>query len=242
MSWYFFGGFSAYAIEPSGSCVNHSGCSRTHGWSGEPAARGRGRPPGRGSGRAHEGRKSSRVPRSGCTASCPPSADADGPREPGSSGRRRGCCCVPCGTMRPIGMDRREVEDVEAHAATPGSRCSVVGAAKAPDLRRVSGVVLSERQSPYQETLSARSRSTRTGTWASWATGRRVVGVNTVDCWVADGGEACVVQDGSEGGHSPRRAARGAAARSARSAWRIAVALSSRVDVRACVFYGVCRP
>ena len=34
MSWYFFGGFSAYAIVPSARVVNHSGCSRTHGWSG----------------------------------------------------------------------------------------------------------------------------------------------------------------------------------------------------------------
>src|ERR1700693_5921643 len=34
MSWYFFGGFSAYAMVPSGSTVNQSGCSVTHGWSG----------------------------------------------------------------------------------------------------------------------------------------------------------------------------------------------------------------
>ena len=35
MSWYFFGGFSAYAIVPSARVVNHSGCSVTQGWSGE---------------------------------------------------------------------------------------------------------------------------------------------------------------------------------------------------------------
>ena len=35
MSWYFFGGFSAYAMVPSGRTVNQSGCSFTHGWSGE---------------------------------------------------------------------------------------------------------------------------------------------------------------------------------------------------------------
>ncbi len=35
MSWYFFGGFSAYWIVPSGRWRNHSGCSVTHGWSGE---------------------------------------------------------------------------------------------------------------------------------------------------------------------------------------------------------------
>ena len=35
MSWYFFGGFSAYLSVPSGRRWNHSGCSLSHGWSGE---------------------------------------------------------------------------------------------------------------------------------------------------------------------------------------------------------------
>ena len=35
MSSYFFGGFSACWMVPSGRWRNHSGCSRTHGWSGE---------------------------------------------------------------------------------------------------------------------------------------------------------------------------------------------------------------
>ena len=35
MSWYFFGGFSAYLSVPSGRRWNHSGCSFSHGWSGE---------------------------------------------------------------------------------------------------------------------------------------------------------------------------------------------------------------
>src|SRR4051794_2917327 len=35
MSWYFFGGFSAYFSVPSGRRWNHSGCSFSHGWSGE---------------------------------------------------------------------------------------------------------------------------------------------------------------------------------------------------------------
>ena len=34
MSWYFFGGFSAYAMVPSARVVNHSGCAVAHGWSG----------------------------------------------------------------------------------------------------------------------------------------------------------------------------------------------------------------
>src|SRR5919205_942769 len=75
MSWYFFGGFSAYAIVPSGSFVNQSGWSRTHGWSGEtcmakssaisrPASRAR----------ATNASKSSSVPSAGWIASWPPSA------------------------------------------------------------------------------------------------------------------------------------------------------------------------
>src|SRR5438477_2550467 len=35
MSWYFLGGFSAYFSVPSGRRLNHSGCSSSHGWSGE---------------------------------------------------------------------------------------------------------------------------------------------------------------------------------------------------------------
>ena len=35
MSWYFFGGFSAYAMVPSARVVNHSGWLVTYGWSGE---------------------------------------------------------------------------------------------------------------------------------------------------------------------------------------------------------------
>ena len=35
MSWYFLGGFSAYLSVPSGRRLNHSGCSFSHGWSGE---------------------------------------------------------------------------------------------------------------------------------------------------------------------------------------------------------------
>ena len=31
MSWYFFGGFSAYWIVPSGRVLNHYGCSATYG-------------------------------------------------------------------------------------------------------------------------------------------------------------------------------------------------------------------
>src|SRR2546422_6480395 len=70
MSWYFFGGFSAYLIVPSGRWKNHSGCSATHGWSGEhwiakSSATSRPRLRARSTNRS----KSSRVPSSGWTRS-----------------------------------------------------------------------------------------------------------------------------------------------------------------------------
>ena len=69
MSWYFLGGFSAYFSVPSGRRWNHSGCSFSHGWSGEhwiakssaismPASRAR----------ATSRSKSASVPRSGWIA------------------------------------------------------------------------------------------------------------------------------------------------------------------------------
>lgn len=74
MSWYFLGGFSAYAIEPSTRVVNHSGCSVTHGWSGEHWSA-------RSSATSMPRRRASftnalnvrSVPSSGWIASCPPS-------------------------------------------------------------------------------------------------------------------------------------------------------------------------
>ena len=74
MSWYFFGGFSAYWIVPSGRWANHVGCSVTHGWSGvhwKAMSRASSMPR-----RWHSSASlttSSTVPSSGCTAVCPPS-------------------------------------------------------------------------------------------------------------------------------------------------------------------------
>ncbi len=75
MSWYFFGGFSAYAIVPSGSTVNHSGCSVTQGWSGAAcSARSRATSSPSFSAARTKARKSWAVPSSGWMASWPPSA------------------------------------------------------------------------------------------------------------------------------------------------------------------------
>lgn len=87
MSWYFFGGFSAYAIEPSARLLNHSGCCFTHGWSGEAlSARSRATSSPRLFALATKASKSSNVPRSGWIASCPPSTLPIAHGEPGSPG------------------------------------------------------------------------------------------------------------------------------------------------------------
>ena len=104
MSWYFFGGFSAYAIDPSARVVNHSGCSFTQGWSGEAfSARSiaTSRPSSRA--RATNASKSANVPRSGWMASCPPSGAPIAHGEPGSPGRASSVLFRPLRKVVPIG-------------------------------------------------------------------------------------------------------------------------------------------
>src|ERR1700731_1986688 len=69
MSSYFFGGFSAYLIVPSGRKRNHCGCSRTQGWSGAVwiAKSSATSIPSAAAARTKR-RKSARVPSSGLTA------------------------------------------------------------------------------------------------------------------------------------------------------------------------------
>ena len=87
MSWYFFGGFSAYAIVPSGRIVNHSGCSVTHGWSGAHcSAKSSATSMPSSLARATNASKSSSVPSSGSIASWPPSAEPIAHGEPTSPG------------------------------------------------------------------------------------------------------------------------------------------------------------
>src|SRR4051794_5999265 len=87
MSWYFFGGFSAYAMEPSARCANHSGWSATQGWSGE-ACSAKSSATSRPSdfALATNASKSSNVPRSGWMASWPPSTFPIAQGDPGSAG------------------------------------------------------------------------------------------------------------------------------------------------------------
>ena len=104
MSWYFFGGFSAYLIVPSGRWKNHSGCSRTQGWSGEhwmAKSSATSRP--RARARATKRSKSSSVPSSGCTARWPPSGPPIAHGLPGSPGAAASALLRPLRFVRPIG-------------------------------------------------------------------------------------------------------------------------------------------
>ena len=104
MSWYFLGGFSAYLIVPSGRTENHSGCSRTYGWSGEhcsatssaissPAARAD----------STKRAKSSSVPRRGSIAVWPPFSLPIAQGLPTSSGPGSSVLFLPLRNARPIG-------------------------------------------------------------------------------------------------------------------------------------------
>ena len=104
MSWYFFGGFSAYWMVPSGRWRNHSGCSVTQGWSGEHwKARSRATSMPFSFAAAASARTSSTVPRSGCTAVWPPSGPPIAHGLPGSSGPASGALSGPLRNARPMG-------------------------------------------------------------------------------------------------------------------------------------------
>ena len=121
MSSYFFGGFSAYRIEPSGRRRNHCGCSLSQGWSGEhcTAKSSATSMPYRLQA-ATKPRKSSSVPSSGCTASWPPSAAADRIGAAGIALARAQRVVAALAVGVPDRMDRREIDDVEAQRRDVG--------------------------------------------------------------------------------------------------------------------------
>ena len=121
MSWYFLGGFSAYLIVPSGRWRNHSGCSRDvrvvrRALEGDvegdvdPVPRAA----------ASRRSKSSSVPRAGWTAVCPPSGPPMAHGLPGSFGPGGERVVRPLAEGPADRVDRRQVEDVEAHAGDVG--------------------------------------------------------------------------------------------------------------------------
>ena len=125
MSSYFFGGFSAYWIEPSGRRRNHSGCSLTQGWSGDAwKAMSRAISMPRSRAASTSARKSSRVPRSGWMAVWPPPGRRWPRARRGPWDRRRRVLLGPLRKVRADGVDGRQVEHVEAHARprTAGAR------------------------------------------------------------------------------------------------------------------------
>ncbi len=104
MSWYFFGGFSAYAIDPSGRWWNQSGCFSTHGWSGEHCrAKSSAISSPSSEALATKASKSSIVPRSGWTASCPPSCEPIAHGTPTSHSPAVSELFRPLRWVRPIG-------------------------------------------------------------------------------------------------------------------------------------------
>ena len=117
MSWYFFGGFSAYAIVPSGRWWNHSGCFCTQGWSGEHCSAkssATSRPQ-----LARPGARSGRSPRA-----CPGPGGRRRGRPPGSRSPRARPTSSRAGGQGVVAalaeggadrVDRRQVDDVEAH-------------------------------------------------------------------------------------------------------------------------------
>ena len=102
---------------PSARVVNHSGCSLTHGWSGEALQREVQRHlhaqlpgPWR-----RSSSKSSNVPRSGWMASWPPSGEPMAHGDPGSPGCGVEGVVAALAVRGPDRVDRRQVHHVEAH-------------------------------------------------------------------------------------------------------------------------------
>jgi len=159
MSSYFFGGFSAYWIVPSGRFLNHSGCSPTHGWSGAhwkamssaismPRSRAE----------RSTCRKSAAVPSSGWIAVWPPSAAPIAHGLPTSPGPAAGVLFLPLRFSRPIGWMGGRYTTSNPIAAMASKRSS--RSAKVPCF---PGSGEAERgKSSYHVLNRARSRSTTT--------------------------------------------------------------------------------
>src|SRR6478609_1188989 len=127
MSWYFFGGFSAYFSVPSGRRWNHSGCSFSHGWSGEhwiakssaisiPSF----------FASATSARNSFSLPSDGSIASCPPSFAPIAQGLPASPGSPLSEVFRPFRVFRPLGWvggrERTAEHAVDVHRIGRGPR------------------------------------------------------------------------------------------------------------------------
>src|SRR5664279_3405612 len=162
MSWYFFGGFSEYAIVPSARVVNHCGCSVTHGWSGEAFnARSSAISSPRLLAVATNASKSCIVPRSGWIASWPPSAEPIAHGTPGSPGSGFSVLFLPLRKVLPIGCTGGMYTTSKPIAAIAGRRLAAV--ANVPDLGGSSDAPSERGKNSYHDPYKARSRSTHSG-------------------------------------------------------------------------------
>src|SRR6478672_13659334 len=150
MSWYFLGGFSAYLSVPSGRWKNHSGCSVSHGWSGEDCSAMSIAISTPCSWQVATSRsKSSSVPSSGATASWPPSCEPMPYTLPGSPGPATSVLLAPLRFVLPIGWIGVKYRTSKPSSAICGTTLRTPS--KPPQLRG---------KSSYQELKRARSRST----------------------------------------------------------------------------------
>ncbi len=107
-------------------------------------------------------RKSASVPRSGCTASCPPSSDPMAQGEPGSPGCGSSVLLRPLRLRRPIGWIGGRYSTSKPIAATAGSRFVAVRKVPLLIVPSLSRRAPSDRgKNSYQAPTPARSRSTR---------------------------------------------------------------------------------
>ena len=153
-------------MDPSARLVNHSGCSFTHGWSGEAcSARSRATSMPSSRVRPTKASKSSIVPRSGCSASCPPSGDPIAHGEPGSPSTGVSVLFLPFLNVVPMGCTGGRYTTSKPMAAIASSRLAAVRSVPETGARRPIGSIWtpSERgKNSYHEPYRARSRSTWT--------------------------------------------------------------------------------
>ena len=170
MSWYFFGGFSAYAMVPSASTVKNSGCSLAHGWSGA-ACSAKSRAISRPSSLAWSimSRNSSSPPRFGSKASWPPCLEPIAHGEPTSPSSGVSVLFRPLRLTSPMGWIGGKYTVSKPMSATRFSCAAVVSHVPWTGLPIASTPPVERGNNSYQELTSASRRSTRMS-----ATGPRV--------------------------------------------------------------------
>ena len=159
---------------------------------------------------------SSTVPSSGCTAVCPPSGAADGPRAAGVVGRRRGRVVAALALGHADRVDRRQVQHVEAHR---GDVVEAVDGVERACRARSPGRASSGGRTRTSALKRARSGST------SMSTGRAQLGDGLADAGAPEQGVEV------EAARAPARRRRGRGRGRRRGAARPRTASSPRERV-----------